>query len=150
MIVTYDMDGVLALNPPPNIKKWGHMNGAERSARKEFLYNWYENAELLYTPKEEQFHVISARKKDQRTWEITKNWLNKYFPNRVLSINLLNVPRTVKNVVEFKSSAIKEIQSTAHTEDNKRVLVGIKKMCPEVKLYFWEKGMDEPIIFNGK
>ena len=38
MIVSYDMDGVLALNPPPNIKKWGHMNGAERKARKEEIY----------------------------------------------------------------------------------------------------------------
>ncbi|NBP55730.1 hypothetical protein EBU71_04180 [bacterium] len=149
MIVTYDMDGVLALNPPPNIKKWGHMNGAERNARKEFLYDWYENAELLFNPPEEKFHVISARKKDQRTWEITSNWLNKYFPNRILSINLLNTSRTVKNVVDFKSSIINHINSMAHTEDNVRVLKGLKKLCPETKLYFWEKGMTNPIIFHG-
>jgi hypothetical protein len=48
MIVSYDMDGVLALNPPPNIKKWGHMNGDERRARKEFLYDWYNSAEPTY------------------------------------------------------------------------------------------------------
>ena len=59
MIVSYDMDGVLALNPPPNIKKWGHMNGAERKARKEFLYDWYNSAELLYKPTEDKlFSVI--------------------------------------------------------------------------------------------
>ena len=141
MIVSYDMDGVLALNPPPNIKKWGHMNGAERKARKEFLYDWYNSAELLYKPTEDKFHVISARKKDQRTWEITMNWLNKYFPGRVISLSLLNVPRTVNNVVKFKNDAINSVGAVEHTEDNKKVLRGISKINKNIKLYFWEKNM---------
>jgi len=149
MIVSYDMDGVLALNPPPNIKKWGHMNGAERRARKEFLYDWYSSAELLYKPTEDKFHVISARKKDQRTWEITMNWLNKYFPGRVISLSLLNVPRTVNNVVKFKNDAINSIGAIEHTEDNKKVLRGISKINKTIKLYFWEKDMTNKEIFNG-
>jgi len=149
MIVSYDMDGVLALNPPPNIKKWGHMNGAERRARKEFLYDWYSSAELLYKPTEDKFHVISARKKDQRTWEITMNWLNKYFPGRVISLSLLNVPRTVNNVVKFKNDAINSIGAVEHTEDNKKVLRGISKINKTIKLYFWEKDMTNKEIFNG-
>ena len=149
MIVSYDMDGVLALNPPPNIKKWGHMNGAERKARKEFLYDWYNSAELLYKPTEDKFHVISARKKDQRTWEITMNWLNKYFPGRVISLSLLNVPRTVNNVVKFKNDAINSVGAVEHTEDNKKVLRGILKINKNVKLYFWEKNMVNKEIFNG-
>lgn len=149
MIVSYDMDGVLALNPPPNIKKWGHMNGAERKARKEFLYDWYNSAELLYKPTEDKFHVISARKKDQRTWEITMNWLNKYFPGRVISLSLLNVPRTVNNVVKFKNDAINSIGAVEHTEDNKKVLRGISKINKNIKLYFWEKNMVNKEIFNG-
>jgi hypothetical protein len=149
MIVSYDMDGVLALNPPPNIKKWGHMNGAERRARKEFLYDWYNSAEPLYKPTEDKFHVISARKKDQRTWEITMNWLNKYFPERVISLSLLNVPRTVNNVVKFKNDAINSIGAIEHTEDNKKVLRGISKINKTIKLYFWEKDMTNKEIFNG-
>lgn len=149
MIVSYDMDGVLALNPPPNIKKWGHMNGAERKARKEFLYDWYNSAELLYKPTEDKFHVISARKKDQRTWEITMNWLNKYFPERVISLSLLNVPRTVNNVVKFKNDAINSVGAVEHTEDNKKVLRGISKINKNIKLYFWEKNMVNKEIFNG-
>ncbi|NBP55469.1 hypothetical protein EBU71_02815 [bacterium] len=149
MIVSYDMDGVLALNPPPNIKKWGHMNGAERKARKEFLYDWYNSAEPLYKPTEDKFHVISARKKDQRTWEITMNWLNKYFPGRVLSLSLLNVPRTVNNVVKFKNDAINSVGAVEHTEDNKKVLKGILKINKNIKLYFWEKNMVNKEIFNG-
>jgi hypothetical protein len=149
MIVSYDMDGVLALNPPPNIKKWGHMNGDERRARKEFLYDWYSSAELLYKPTEDKFHVISARKKDQRTWEITMNWLNKYFPGRVISLSLLNVPRTVNNVVKFKNDAINSIGAVEHTEDNKKVLRGISKINKTIKLYFWEKNMVNKEVFNG-
>ena len=149
MIVSYDMDGVLALNPPPNIKKWGHMNGAERKARKEFLYDWYNSADLLYKPIEDKFHVISARKKDQRTWEITMNWLNKYFPGRVISLSLLNVPRTVNNVVKFKNDAINSVGAIEHTEDNKKVLRGILKINKNIKLYFWEKDMVNKEIFNG-
>lgn len=149
MIVSYDMDGVLALNPPPNIKKWGHMNGAERKARKEFLYDWYNSAELLYKPTEDKFHVISARKKEQRTWEITMNWLNKYFPGRVISLSLLNVPRTVNNVVKFKNDAINSVGAVEHTEDNKKVLRGISKINKNIKLYFWEKNMVNKEIFNG-
>lgn len=149
MIVSYDMDGVLALNPPPNIKKWGHMNGAERKARKEFLYDWYNSAELLYKPTEDKFHVISARKKDQRTWEITMNWLNKYFPGRIISLSLLNIPRTVNNVVKFKNDAINSVGAVEHTEDNKKVLKGILKINKNVKLYFWEKNMVNKEIFNG-
>lgn len=149
MIVSYDMDGVLALNPPPNIKKWGHMNGAERKARKEFLYDWYNSAEPLYKPTEDKFHVISARKKDQRTWEITMNWLNKYFPGRILSLSLLNVPRTVNNVVKFKNDAINSVGAVEHTEDNKKVLKGILKINKNIKLYFWEKNMVNKEIFNG-
>ena len=149
MIVSYDMDGVLALNPPPNIKKWGHRNGAERKARKEFLDDWYNSAELLYKPTEDKFHVISARKKDQRTWEITMNWLNKYFPGRVISLSLLNVPRTVNNVVKFKNDAINSVGAVEHTEDNKKVLRGISKINKNIKLYFWEKNMVNKEIFNG-
>jgi hypothetical protein len=149
MIVSYDMDGVLALNPPPNIKKWGHMNGAERRARKEFLYDWYNSAEPLYKPTEDKFHVISARKKDQRTWEITMSWLNKYFPGRVISLSLLNVPRTVNNVVKFKNDTINSIGAVEHTEDNKKVLKGILKINKNIKLYFWEKNMVNKEIFNG-
>jgi hypothetical protein len=149
MIVSYDMDGVLALNPPPNTKKWGHMNGVERRARKEFLYDWYNSAEPLYKPTEDKFHVISARKKDQRTWEITMNWLNKYFPGRVISLSLLNVPRTVNNVVKFKNDAINSIGAVEHTEDNKKVLRGISKINKNIKLYFWEKDMVNKEVFNG-
>ena len=62
MIVSYDIDGVLAQQPPPNEKKWGLMNGVERNARKEFLNNWYASANKLLNPKEETFYAISASK----------------------------------------------------------------------------------------
>ena len=59
MIVSYDVDGVLAEKPPLSSKKWGKMNGQERNERKQFLNDWYRNAAPLIQPKEEKFYAIS-------------------------------------------------------------------------------------------
>lgn len=148
MIVSYDIDGVLAAQPPANEKKWGHMNGAERKARKEFLYNWYTNAEKLIEPVEETFYAISARKREPRVYDITNEWLNKYYPKRVISFHLLGESRTVANVIQYKSNKVLELGVKRHYEDNKKVLRGMRKILPsEIELYFWERGMDRPIPF---
>jgi hypothetical protein len=148
MIVSYDIDGVLAAQPPPNEKKWGRMNGAERKARKEFLIDWYTNAEKLIEPAETTFHAISARKREPRVYESTKDWLNKYYPERVISFHLLGESRSVANVVAYKSSKVLELGVSRHYEDNKKVLRGMRKILPsEIELYFWERGMDLPIPF---
>jgi hypothetical protein len=149
MIVSYDIDGVLAAQPPPNEKKWGHMNGEERRARKEFLYDWYSNAERLLLPKEDKFYAISARKREPRVFNITKDWLNKYYSERVLSFHLLGDPRTVENVVRFKSQTVLDLEVQRHYEDNKKVLRGMRKLLPsEIELYFWENGMEQPVPFK--
>lgn len=149
MIVSYDIDGVLAAQPPANEKKWGHMDGAERRARKEFLYDWYANAEKLIEPAEQEFYAISARKREPRIHTITKDWLNKYYGKRVLAFYLLGTSRTVENVVQFKSETVLELGVQRHYEDNKKVLRGMRKVLPpEVELYFWERGMDQPIPFK--
>jgi hypothetical protein len=148
MIVSYDIDGVLAAQPPANDKKWGHMNGAERKARKEFLYEWYDNAEKLIEPAEHQFYAISARKREPRVHTITKDWLNKYYGERVISFHLLGNSRTINNVVQYKTETVLSLGVQRHYEDNKKVLRGMRKLLPpEIELYFWEKGMDQPIPF---
>lgn len=148
MIVSYDIDGVLAEQPPANEKKWGHMNGAERKARKEFLYDWYDNAEKLIEPAEDQFYAISARKRQPRIHTITKDWLHKYYGDRIISFHLLGEPRTVENVVRYKTETVLSLGVQRHYEDNKKVLRGMRKLLPpEIELYFWEKGMGLPIPF---
>jgi len=148
MIVSYDIDGVLAAQPPQSEMKWGKMNGVQRKARKDFLYDWYENAEKLIEPVEPQFYAISARKREPRIHTITKDWLNKYYGGRVISFHLLDNTRTVENVVRFKSEQVLELGIQRHYEDNKKVLRGMRKLLPQtVELYFWERGMQEPIPF---
>jgi hypothetical protein len=148
MIVSYDIDGVLAAQPPPSEMKWGKMNGVQRKARKDFLYDWYENAEKLIEPVETQFYAISARKREPRIHTITKDWLNKYYGGRVISFHLLDNTRTVENVVRFKSEKVLELGIQRHYEDNKKVLRGMRKLLPQtVELYFWERGMQEPVPF---
>jgi hypothetical protein len=149
MIVSYDIDGVLAAQPPANDKKWGHMNGQERRDRKEFLYDWYEHATRLIEPVEDKFFAISARKKEPRVYEITKNWLDANYSGRVISFHLLNTSRTIENVVAYKSSKVMELGVQRHYEDNKKVLRGMRKVLPqEIELYFWELGMDLPVLFK--
>ena len=148
MVVSYDIDGVLAAQPPPSEMKWGKMNGVQRKARKDFLYDWYENAEKLIEPVETQFYAISARKREPRIHTITKDWLNKYYGGRVISFHLLDNTRTVENVVRFKSERVLELGIQRHYEDNKKVLRGMRKLLPQtVELYFWERGMQEPVPF---
>lgn len=149
MIVSYDIDGVLAQQPPPNEKKWGLMNGVERKARKIFLNNWYASANKLLNPKEETFYAISARKQEDQIRTITNNWLYQHYPQRVLGLYLLNKPRNIQNVVQFKAQTIIKLNAQRHYEDNKKVLKGLRKLLPEhIELYFWETGMLEPIPFT--
>jgi hypothetical protein len=147
MLVSYDVDGVLAQQPPPNEIKWGLMNGEQRKQRLEFLDYWYANAKKLIEPKENKFYAISARKNNPLTLRITKAWLNKNYPNKVIDIYLLNKSRSVENVIQFKTAVIKHFNIQRHYEDNKKILKGIKNNLPEIELYFWEYGMNEPTIF---
>tara|TARA_R110000823_G_scaffold214671_1_gene344465 strand:- start:769 stop:1215 length:447 start_codon:yes stop_codon:yes gene_type:complete len=148
MIVSYDIDGVLAKQPPPSIKKWGRMNGVERRKRKEFLNYWYLNADKLIEPKEKTFYAISARRNEKEIIKITNFWLKKNYPERVVNFYLLSNSRSLENVIEFKTNVIKHLQVNRHYEDNKKVLKGLKKSLPNVELYFWELGMTEPILYT--
>jgi hypothetical protein len=149
MIVSYDIDGVLAEQPPPSSKKWGHMKGWERNERKEFLLDWYCNAKQLLIPSEEKFHAISARKGETPIFAATQSWLAKYYGDRVISFHLLQDSRTIENVVKFKTQTVLNLGVQRHYEDNRKVLSGMRKKLPlEVELYFWEFGMEQPIPFN--
>ena len=127
-IVAYDLDGVLAESPLPNDKKWGLMNGAERKERKEYLREHYLSAKPIYNPPEKSFYVITARKTDTKA--ITAIWLDKHFPKRVAGLFMLDVSRTIENVVNFKTQVLLNIKAEVFVEDNKKVLVGIKKRLP--------------------
>lgn len=149
MIVSYDVDGVLAEKPPASDKKWGKMNGRERNERKQFLNDWYRNAIPLIQPKEEKFYAISARKAEPNIYNITMSWLEKHYPGRVIDLYLLNGSRTVENVAEFKASTVVSLNIARHYEDNKKVLRAMsKRIPPSVELRFWEKGMEDPIPFK--
>jgi len=149
MIVSYDIDGVLAEQPPPNEIKWGRMNGQQRKDRKQFLNYWYQNANKLLQPKENKFYAISARKNEQTIYAITKQWLNKNYPNQVIDLYLLLKSRSVENVIEFKGAVIKHFKIQRHYEDNKKILKGLRKNLPNLELYFWKKGMEEPIVYEN-
>lgn len=149
MIVSYDVDGVLAEQPPPSAKKWGQMKGEERQARQEFLKNWYHNAKPLLNPKEQHFYAISARKREQIIYNITKHWIKKHHGDRLLGLYLLKESRSIENVVAFKTHIVQQLKIQRHYEDNRKILKGMRKLLsPDIELYFWEKGMTEPIPYK--
>jgi hypothetical protein len=146
-LIGFDIDGVLAEKPPASEKAWGKMNGAQRKARKEFLLDWYRNAEPLYPAITEPFVAISARKDEVSIRAITVGWLNQHYP-QVQALVLLPMSRSIENVVRFKSAALVNYQITDFTEDNKKVLKGIAGHNLDCQLWFWEKGMPERVAYN--
>jgi hypothetical protein len=147
MIVSYDIDGVLAEGPPPSEKKWGRMNKYERLDRKRFLVEWYRIAKPLLVPEDHFFFAVSARKNEGEVYAATKKWLDFYYPGRVVDIYLLEGSRSVANAAAFKADVIKRNGVQIHYEDNKKVLKLMKLMVPEVKYFFWEKGMVTPVEY---
>jgi hypothetical protein len=148
MIVSYDIDGVLADKPPASNLKWGKMNGEQRQERKKFLVDWYINATPLIQPKEEKFYAISARKLEPNVFDATEKWLNTHYTNRVIDFFLLRESRTVENAARFKASIVCELGIMRHYEDNKKVLKEMRKHIPNnVELFFWEVGMEDPIPY---
>lgn len=142
----YDIDGVLAAQPPASDKKWGHMNGQERNARKQFLVEWYLYAEPLYSPPQKAV-AISARKNTEEINSITGAWLSTHRP-QITHYYLLNSTRTLDNVAAYKSQVLTQEAVTDYVEDNKQILKRIKKLNPDINLYHWEKGMQEPIPYE--
>jgi hypothetical protein len=150
MIVSYDVDGVLAEKPPASKKSWGKMNGEERRERKQYLNDWYKNAASLIQPKEDKFYAISARKAEPHIYKISMDWLNANYNSRVIELHLLRESRSIKNVAAFKSEVIINLNIERHYEDNKKVLKEMEKLLPPwIELYFWEKGMIDPIPFKS-
>ena len=146
-MISYDIDGVLAENPPNRNKPSSQQTESERDQYRQILLDWYKNAKPLLFPNE-KFIAISARQNDHVTENITKEWLIKYHKQYLCGTYLLDTKKTYDNVASFKAKIIQLNHITKHVEDNKQVLNRMNKMLDKVQLYFWEKGMDEPIPYD--
>lgn len=130
--VGYDMDGVLAVQPPDTGTPWRKMNGEQRKAKQRWLVEWYRNAKPILMPKEEEFIVITARKNTEEIRGVTLDWLGRRFPGRNIKLEMLQESRNIENVVKFKSGIIQGYGLTDYTEDNKvvvKALRGLKLNC---------------------
>ncbi len=137
-MIAYDFDGVLATTMKWDFKPWSRMTGVERRARQQVMLNQYANALPLFNPPEERFCVITARKHTADVVAVSDAWLAKNFPGRVITVRYLFLPRTIENVVTFKSHVLKSIEAVEFTEDNRKVLAGVRKALPELKLHFFD------------
>lgn len=147
-MVAYDLDGVLAEVPPASLftKKWGRMNGEERRTRGEQLLAHYSRARLLHRPVEERFVVVSARKNAEDVATTTSTWL-AFQGVEPHGLYLLDRARTLRNVIDFKVSVLRQVGAVEFTEDNRQVLAGVARLLPGLKLWWYKPDGDrEPFV----
>jgi hypothetical protein len=136
--VVYDLDGVLAVAPRPCVKAWRFMDACEREKRRRYLLNHYAKAGRLYSPTH-AFYVLTARRNHPLIKRGTITWLRTHFPDAYVGVFFLPWHRTLRNVVDFKSSKLLKIGATHFVEDNEKVLKGVaKKIHPRnPEMTFW-------------
>lgn len=142
MRIAYDLDGVLAVGPPPNSKKWGLMKGPERRARLAQLEEHYHRAPVLLEPPG-KFWVVSARKEGARL--VTETWLSEHFGSRCCGLYLLSQARTTERVICFKADALCAIRAEAFTEDNLTVLRGVARLYRTCRYYYFDGKESRPL-----
>lgn len=136
----YDLDGVLAVQPPPSPKKWGRMKGPERIAYKIWLVDYYRNAPTLFNPPEKEFLVITARKNTPEIREATEAWLKRHLHGKTWELHMLDVSRSIDAVLAFKSKILKDHAILDYTEDNRKVVSGLRAMKIACRIWHFKKG----------
>jgi hypothetical protein len=145
----FDLDGVLAAPVPESFftVPWRKMNGVQRKGRSLRLLGWYERAPGEFVPPgEEGFHIITARKESVRA--VTERWISAQpWGKRVLSLSMLNVSRTVRNVVEFKVGVVRVLGVTDFAEDNLAVVKGVLRGA-ECRVWHYRDKALHPLTRN--
>mgnify|MGYP001559356199 CR=1 FL=1 len=136
--VAYDLDGVLAEAPPARPKSFFKSTGPERKEWNEFLAEWYKQTKPLLRPTDEPFIVITARKCREPYKSITVHWLALNMPHMNWKLFMHEKARTLKNVIAFKGEVLRLMEATKFTEDNKKVLKGVKELAPNCELFHFD------------
>ena len=140
MIAAYDLDGVLCEPFHLKGKPWQKMNGEERRAKLKALLGIYETVRPLFQPEERSFHIITSRKDNVEVRGVTVAWLQKHFPGRVESLNMLRVSRNIENVVAFKAQVLRDLKATDFTEDNWKVVRELRKQGLDCRIWHYTNG----------
>jgi hypothetical protein len=134
----FDLDGVLAVKPPPYDIPWMRMNGPERQAARSATLAWYAGAEALGQPDVRPTIILSARKATPDVSACTLAWLEGNDLGDV-PLYLLSTGRTIRNVAAFKVGVLRDCEIDAFVEDNRAVLKAMAALLPEATLFFWDK-----------
>jgi hypothetical protein len=102
------------------------MNGEQRAARRALLDRFYGYAAPLYSPPEPRFSVITARKLDL-AGAITRAWLDRHFPDRIVRLAMLVGGRTHERVIEYKYGCLRAWDIEDYSEDNRNVVRDLRK-----------------------
>lgn len=136
----YDLDGVLAVQPPLSKIPWRKMKGPERRAQKDWLLKWYASATTIHIPNEREFLVVTARKASEDVRLVTMKWLEEHYFDRKIRLEMLSVSRSIENVVNFKTEVLKTYGVEDYTEDNRKVANALRLTCPETRVWHYKDG----------
>lgn len=139
MIQGFDMDGVLAEGPPQGKIPWRHMKGHQRKEHLDQLLYFYLKARPLLVPRG-TFCVISARKSTPEIMKITGDWIQQRYPGQLTGLYLLSESRSLENVIAFKSARIRSLGLTDFTEDNPKIVAGLRKLDLNCRIWLYRNG----------
>jgi hypothetical protein len=148
--IGYDLDGVLCAAPPPSPKSYFKMSGPERKAWLTTRLSYYVNGKVLFTPPEDRFVAITARKFTPENLKIVREWEVSHLPGKDMAVVMFNgTHKTYETVIAFKVRTIQDYGVEQYTEDNLTVLKGIHKALPDLKLYYFDGTSPIPYPFNS-
>ncbi|KKK42084.1 hypothetical protein LCGC14_2348890 [marine sediment metagenome] len=134
ILVGYDLDGTLCKKSSID-KKWGYCNKAERRAFNAIREHHYKTAEILRTPLERRYYIITSR--SPKYAKITLQWLNKGGLEPV-EIFFIDRARTRPNMIEYKSSKINELKLKKYYEDDPKIVKSLTRKCHNTEIILVE------------
>lgn len=130
-LVGYDLDGTICQRGEMS-KSFFHCNGSERKAFYKGREHHYRTTEVIRTPSEKQWVIITSRKNKYR--KITLDWLveKNLKPKQVYFME--GYARVRREMIEYKSKFINDLELCKYYEDDPKIVSALKKRCPNTQI----------------
>ena len=124
-MVGYDLDGTICSRCEIN-KSYFKCNGTERKAFRKIRERHIQTAELIRTPTEKQFYIVTSRPPKSRL--MTLQWLYEK-GIKPFGTFFMDLPRKRDNMIEYKAKMIKILDLRKYYEDDPKIAKALAKKC---------------------
>jgi len=134
-LVGYDLDGTICQRGEMS-KSFFHCTGEERRAFYKAREDHYRTTEVIRTPQEAHWVVITSRKNKYR--KLTLDWLSEknLKPQQVYFME--GYARVRREMIEYKSKWINELGLCKYYEDDPKIVSALKRKCPNATIVLCE------------